>query len=125
MITILRPQSLPHPPAACAASWIAETRKYASVTEYHRRRSLVGAGFDEKTLRRTVPDDVAFREGKDRARNATARANSPSSRPRQHITISDVVPKHQIAPDRVLTEHHCHRIVNVRRRDIAVRVHIL
>ena len=57
------------------------------------------------------------------ARGATASANSPAARARQHVTTTGVVPAHQIGLDRILTEHHCHGIVDVCRRNIAVRVH--
>jgi hypothetical protein len=67
---------------------------------------------------------IALPESQDRARRPTARADPSSTRTRQHITVSVIVPAHEIALDGVLTEHHRHRVVDVRGRDVAMRVHV-
>jgi hypothetical protein len=65
---------------------------------------------------------VAFVEPYDDARGAAAPADSASARSRQHVMAAAIVPAHQIGLDGPLTEHHRHRILNVSRRDIAMRI---
>jgi hypothetical protein len=67
---------------------------------------------------------IALPESQDRAWRATARADPSPTRTRQHITVSVIVPAHEIALDGVLTEHHRHRVVDVGGRDVAMRVHV-
>jgi hypothetical protein len=68
---------------------------------------------------------IPLPESQDGAWRPTARADPPPTRTRQHITVSVIVPAHEIALDGVLTEHHCHGVVDVGGRDVAVRVHVL
>src|SRR5277367_4225482 len=67
---------------------------------------------------------IALPESQDRAWRATARADPSPTRTRQHITVSVIVPAHEITLDGVLTEHHRHRVVDVGGRDVAMRVHV-
>jgi hypothetical protein len=67
---------------------------------------------------------IALPESQDRAWRPTARADPSPTRTRQHITVSVIVPAHEIALDGVLTEHHRHRVVDVGGRDVAMRVHV-
>jgi hypothetical protein len=67
---------------------------------------------------------IPLPESQDRAWRPTARADPPPTRTRQHITVSVIVPAHEIALDGVLTEHHRHRVVDVCGRDVAMRVHV-
>lgn len=73
-------------------------------------------------VRRAVPSVVSCFEAYDGARDAAPRADSASARAGQHIMAAAIVPAHQIGLDGPLTEHHGHRILNVSRRDIAMRV---
>ena len=75
-------------------------------------------------LRRHSGFVAALFEPKDNAGGAAARADSTSTRSGHHVMAAAVVPAHQIGLDGPLTEHHRHRILNVSRRDIAMRVHL-
>jgi len=74
-------------------------------------------------VQRPALHDAALLERYDCARSATSRANSPTACTCQHVTVSDVVPAHEVSLDGVLSEQHRHRIVNVNRRNITVRFH--
>jgi len=73
-------------------------------------------------VRRAVTSVVSCFEAYDGARDAAARADSAAARAGQHVMAAAIVPAHQIGLDGPLTEHHVHRILNVSRRDIAMRV---
>ena len=75
-------------------------------------------------LRRHSGFVAALFEPKDNAGGAAARADSTSTRSGHHVMATAVVPAHQIGLDGPLTEHHRHRILNVSRRDVAMRVHL-
>jgi hypothetical protein len=67
----------------------------------------------------------ALPESQDRAWRPTARADPSPTRTRQHVTVSVIVPAHEIALDGSLAEHHRHRVIDVSGRHVAVRVHVL
>src|SRR5271154_349366 len=67
---------------------------------------------------------IALPESQDRAWRPTARTDPSPTRTRQNITVSVIVPAHEITLDGVLTEHHRHRVVDVGGRDVAMRVHV-
>jgi hypothetical protein len=71
---------------------------------------------------RAVISVVSCLEAYDGARDAAPRADSAAARASQHEMAAAIVPAHQIGLDGPLTEHHSHRILNVSRRDIAMRV---
>jgi hypothetical protein len=73
-------------------------------------------------VRRAIVSVVSCLEAYDGARDAAARADSAAARAGQHIMAAAIVPTHQIGLDGPLTEHHGHWILNVSRRDIAMRV---
>jgi hypothetical protein len=73
-------------------------------------------------VRRAVISVVSCLEAYDGARDAAPRADSAAARAGQHIMAAAIVPAHQIGLDGPLTEHHGHRILNMSRRDIAMRV---
>ena len=73
-------------------------------------------------VRRAVTSVVSCFEAYDGARDAAPRADSAAARAGQHVMAAAIVPAHQIGLDGPLTEHHGHRILNVSRRDIAMRV---
>src|SRR4029077_10641847 len=60
----------------------------------------------------------------DRARSATSRLFA-GGLTCQRIATSNIVPVHEMRLDGVPTKHHCHGIVDVMGRDVAVRVDIL
>jgi hypothetical protein len=67
--------------------------------------------------------DPSLSERYDCARNATSRPNSPAARTCQHVAISVVVPAHQVGLDGVLTQQHRHRVVDVSRCNVTMRLH--
>ena len=71
---------------------------------------------------RRVTSVVSCFEAYDGARDAAPRADSAAARSGQHVMAAAIVPAHQIGLDGPLTEHHVHRILNVTRCDIAMRV---
>jgi len=73
-------------------------------------------------VRRAIVSVVSCLEAYDGAGDAAARADSTAARAGQHIMAAAIVPAHQIGLDGPLSEHHGHRILDVSRRDIAVRV---
>ena len=73
-------------------------------------------------VRRAIVSVVSCLEAYDGARDAAARADLAAARAGQHIMAAAIVPAHQIGSDGSLTEHHGHRILNVSRRDIAMRI---
>jgi len=73
-------------------------------------------------VRCTAAHEAAFSERHYRARGATSRAKSLAARTRQHVTVSGVVPTHQVGLDGLLTEQHRHWIVDVGGRDVPVRI---
>jgi hypothetical protein len=73
-------------------------------------------------VRRAVTSVVSCLEAYDGARDAAPRDDSAAARAGQHVMAAAIVPAHQIGLDGPLTEHHVHRILNVSRRDIAMRV---
>ena len=73
-------------------------------------------------VRRAVTSVVSCFEAYDGARDAAPRADSAAARAGQHVMAAAIVPAHQIGLDGPLTEHHVHRILNVSRRDIAMRI---
>src|ERR1700730_11972584 len=73
-------------------------------------------------VRRAVVSVVSCLEAYDGARDVAPCANSAAARAGQHVMAASIVPAHQIGLDGPLTEHHGHRILNVSRRDIAMRV---
>ena len=72
-------------------------------------------------VRRAVTSVVSCFEAYDGARDAAPRADSAAARAGQHVMAAAIVPAHQIGLDGPLTERHDHRILNVKRRDIAMR----
>src|SRR3984893_13836582 len=72
--------------------------------------------------RRAIVSVVSCLEAYDGARDAAPRADSAAARAGQHVMAAAIVPAHQIGLDGPLTEHHGHRILDVSRRDIAMRV---
>ena len=82
-------------------------------------------GVGEIPRRRTASHRAESPERYDCPRSATSRAKSPAARTRQHVTVSGVVPAHQVGLDGVLTERRRHRIVDVSGRDVPVRLHAL
>jgi len=73
-------------------------------------------------VRRAIVSVVSCLEAYDGARDAAARADPAAARAGQHVMAAAIVPAHQIGSDGPLTEHHGHRILDVSRRDIAMRV---
>ena len=73
----------------------------------------------------TVADDTPISERYHSARSAAALANSPAAGTCQHVTTSHLVPAHKVGLDGVLSEQHRHWIVDMRGRNVSVRVHAL
>jgi hypothetical protein len=79
----------------------------------------------KRQKRTLLPANLAISERNHCARSATSRANSTPPRTRQHVAASPVVPTHKVGLDNVLSEQHCHRIVDMSGRYVPVRVHAL
>jgi hypothetical protein len=58
----------------------------------------------------------------DDARDVVPLSDAPAACAGQHITAAAIVPPHQISLDRLLTEQHSRRILNMAWCDIAMRL---
>ena len=67
---------------------------------------------------------VALLKSYDDAGGAAARADSVSARSGQDVMAAAIVPAHQIGLDGSLTEYHCHRILSVSSRDVAMDINL-
>ena len=65
---------------------------------------------------------VTYLEAQDLARCAATCRDPVTTCARQHEPAAAVIPTDQIGLDSILPEHHGHRILDVRRRDIAVHI---
>jgi hypothetical protein len=72
-------------------------------------------------MQRTAAHDAPISKRYHSARSATTLANSPAARTCQHVTISSLVPAHEVGSDGVLTEQHRHRIVDMSGGNVSVR----
>ena len=68
---------------------------------------------------------VALLKAHDLSRGAMTRADLAAACAGQHVMAAIVVPTHQVGLDGSLSQRYRHRIMNMVRRNVAVRLHLL
>ena len=83
------------------------------------------AGVGEFSVQRTAAYDDPISERYHSARSAAALANSSAARTCQDETTSHAIPADKVGSEGVLSQQHRHWIVDMRGRNVSVRVYAL